>query len=361
MATLFPCTIVDATGKEVPWVNAKGDYVPPDKRAYPVNVPDQKFFLAGGGSGGIGPKPPELQGVMPLPSFLASLMQGVKPESFTPPFYADLPSMPEHERRVIFGLMVGQEGRTSLGYRDLTSGGFDPDKDMLQVYFGSRMPSGYRGWMVGPNGGMVPDWDLRGNLEGLYGAGRFLLAGEDCSNAATTGRYAGRKAADYAMTVDIGALNRGQIEDEKMRVYAPLNRKDGIDWKELNIGICRVMQDYCGDIKNEELLNIGLKWFQELRVSEAQTVWARNPHELMRTLETLNMLDNGEAVTHACLARKAGSAWLGFERIDCLGMDPPDWNKWITIRLEEGDVKVGEKPLQYWGDLEDNYEKHCGL
>ena len=194
MATLFPCSIVDASGKEVPWVNAKGEYVPPDKRAYPVNVPDQKLFLAGGGSGGIGPKPPELQGVTPVPQFLSAIMQGVKPEGFTPPFYADLPSMSDYERRVIFGLMVGQEGRTSLGYRDLTSGGFDPDKDMLQVYFGSRMPSGFRGLMVGPNGGMIPDWDLRGNLEGLYGAGRFLMAGEDCFQCRSHRKVCGQKS-----------------------------------------------------------------------------------------------------------------------------------------------------------------------
>ena len=163
------------------------------------------------------------------------------------------------------------------------------------------------------------------------------------------------------MSADTAELNRGHVEDEKRRVYAPINRKDGIDWKELNTGICRIMQDYCGDIKNGELLNIGLKWFMELRDSEAQTVWARNPHELMRTLETLNMIDNGEAVMHACLARKAGSVWLGFERIDYPETDPPDWNKWITVRFEDGNVKTGERPLHYWGDLESSYEKHCGL
>ena len=361
MATLFPCSIVDANGKEVPWVNAKGKPVPLDKRAYPVNVPGQKFILAGGGSGGLGPKPPELQGVMPLPSFVRSVMQGTKPEGFTPPFYADFPSMPPHERRVIFGLMVGQEGRTSLGYRDLTEGGFDPDKDMLQVYQGSRMPNGYRAWMVGPFGGMVPDWDLRGNLEGLYGAGRFLFAGEDCSNAAATGRYAGRKAAEYAMTVKEAEVDMDQVGQEKERVYAPITRKDGIDWKELNIGICRFMQDYCGDVKNEESLRLGLRWFDELRRAEAQTVYARNPHELTRTLETLNMLDNAEAVLHASLARKASSVWLGFDRLDYPELDPPENKKWVTVRLEDGSVKTGEKPIDYWGDLETNYEKHCGL
>ena len=361
MATLHPCSIVDSTGKEVPWVDAEGKSIPSSQRTYPVNVPGQNFFLMGGGSGGIGPKPPELQGPMIAPEFMKAMMAGMKPEGYTPPFYADLPSMSDHERRVIFGLMVGQEGMTSLGYRDLTAGGYDPDKDMLQVYSGSPMPRGYRGWSVGPNGGMVPDWNLRSSLEGLYGAGRFIFGGEDCSNAAATGRYAGRRAAEYALGADDMDVERKQIEDEKRRVYAPVLREDGIDWKELNIGICRIMQDYCGDWKNEELLNLGLKWFSELRNSEVHCVHARNPHELVRVLQTLNMLDIGEAIMHACLARKASSSWLGFDRIDYPEIDPPEWHKWITVRLDSGKVRVDEKPLEYWGNLEENYEKHCGL
>ena len=361
MATLHPCSIVDSKGKEVPWVNAKGESIPSDKRTYPVYVPGQKYFLMGGGSGNTGPMPPDLKGPMIAPEFMKVAMAGMKPAGYTPPFFADLPSMPEHERRVIFGLMVGQEGMTSLGYRDLASGGYDPDKDMLQVYSGSMMPKGYRCWSVGPNGGMVPDWNLRSSLEGLYGAGRFIFGGEDCSNAAATGRYAGRKAAEYALGADDVPIEREQIENEKRRVYAPVQKEDGIDWKELNIGICRIMQDYCGDWKNEELLHLGLKWFSELRDSEVKDVYARNPHELVKVHQTLNMLDIGEAIMHASLARKASSAWIGFDRLDYPEIDPSEWKKWITVRLDSGNVETGEKPIDYWGDLETNYEKHCGL
>jgi hypothetical protein len=48
------------------------------------------------------------------------------------------------------------------------------------------------------------------------------------------------------------------VEEEKARVYAPLKRKDGMEWKELNAGIGRIMQDYCGEFKSEESLKIGL-------------------------------------------------------------------------------------------------------
>jgi succinate dehydrogenase/fumarate reductase flavoprotein subunit len=250
---------------------------------------------------------------------------------------------------------------TSLGYKDLTAGGFDPDKDMLQVYSGSSMPKGYRGWGVGPNGGMVPDWDLKSNLDGLYGGGRFIFGVEDCAAAAATGRYAGRKAAEYALAVAPLDIDRKQVAAEKRRVYAPVEREEGIDWKELNVGICRIMQDYCGDWKSKELLDLGLQWFRELRVAEAQDVHARNPHELIKVLQTLNMIDIGEAIIHACLAREASSVWLGFERIDYPDMDPAQWHKWITVKLDAGRVVTGEMPIEYWGELEQNYQQHCGL
>lgn len=358
--TWYPCTIVDAKGKEVPWVNASGEYVPPEKRGYPVNVPGQKFFPSGLGRL-MGPANQNFRSAQ-----IILEKEGITPSAlpgFTPPFYSDLPSMSDQERRVIFGLMIGQEGRTSLGYRNLTQAGFEPGKDLLQVYPRGRGPANMRAILT-PSGGILQDWDLKSTLEGLYGAGRALLAGADCSTAAATGRYAGRKAAEYAMRAKEPIIKRNQVEEEKKRVYAPVRRKNGVEWKELNSGIVKIMQDYCGDIKSVELLNIGLKWFKELGEGEAQTACARNPHELMRTLECLNMITWGEAIMHACLARKASSAWLGFQRWDYPEVDPPEWQKWITVKLEDSKVKVGERPLDYWGtfdSLKESYEAHCGL
>ena len=57
----------------------------------------------------------------------------------------------------------------------------------------------------------------------------------------------GRKAADYALKAGEPVINRKQVEEEKVRVYAPVKRKDEIGWKELQAGICRIMQDYCGE------------------------------------------------------------------------------------------------------------------
>ena len=59
---------------------------------------------------------------------------------------------------------------------------------------------------------------------------------------------------------------------EKARVYAPIKRKEGIEWKELHAGISRMMQYFCSEYKTEKLLTMGLDALNEIEkdyVSEA--------------------------------------------------------------------------------------------
>jgi len=181
--TWFPCNIVDANGKEVPWVDKDGRVLKTvSERTRPV--PGQKFFVLNPGGA-----PYEVRN----PSLIPDLPERVRKGEFVLPFYADLPSMPEHERRAIFGLMVGNEGKTRVGiYEVYTKAGFDPDKDMLQAY-GMGFERGRGGvpqWRMG-GGRLVVDWDLKTNLEGLYAAGA-IGGGGGCAGASATGRYAGR-------------------------------------------------------------------------------------------------------------------------------------------------------------------------
>jgi succinate dehydrogenase/fumarate reductase flavoprotein subunit len=72
-------------------------------------------------------------------------------------------------------------------------------------------------------------------------------------------------------------------------------------------------------------------------------------------------------IMHASLARKASSEVLSFKRLDYPETDPTEWNKFVTIRLENGEVKAGELPLNYWllppyaPTYKENYEQHCSL
>jgi succinate dehydrogenase/fumarate reductase flavoprotein subunit len=96
---------------------------------------------------------------------------------------------------------------------------------------------------------------------------------------------------------------------------------------------------------------------KDLEQNEAAALYARNPHDLMRAQETLNVLSNAELVMQSCLARKASSQQLQFARLDYPDMDPPEWHKFITVWRDESGVKTGSLPIDYYGDLRDNYER----
>jgi succinate dehydrogenase/fumarate reductase flavoprotein subunit len=364
--TWFPCSIVDANGKEVPWVDRDGRTLKTvDERHVPA--PGQKFFIHSG------PQPYETLS----PRTIKDLPERIRKGEFQLPLYADLPGMPEQERRAIFGLMIGNEGKTRIVYQKYTEGGFDPDKDMLQAPI---MPPEYyvfeAWWRSYPlkqwqNGGghIVTDWDLKTTLDGLFAAGG--MAGSvnynGAGGASATGRYAGRKAAIYAEKNQHYELNRGQIEEEKRRIYAPIARETGTSWKDLRTGVARIMQDHCGEFISETVLNTGLDWLKGLGESEAKNLYARNPHELWRALESLNRITEGQMVMHASLARKASNSKLHFYRLDHPERDVVEWNKYITIRQKGGSVAVGELPLRYWllppnaPTYIENYNAHCAL
>jgi hypothetical protein len=109
-------------------------------------------------------------------SLAPDLPERIRKGEYVLPLYADLSRLPEQERRAIFGLMVGNEGKTRIPvYDTLTRAGFDPDKDMLQAPV--MPPEAYQSmnywagmdvphWRIWGGGGLVVNWDLKTNLDG---------------------------------------------------------------------------------------------------------------------------------------------------------------------------------------------------
>jgi len=344
----YACNIVDANGKQVPWIDRKDGHVL-NTIGERYRITPGEFFIFSGGA-------PNIQRE---PSLIPDLPERIRSGEFVLPLYADLPGMPELERRAIYGLQVGNEGCTRYGIYDVfVKAGFDPDTDMPQVPVLPPDQYFYVPWWIGMavrqwrggGGGLIFDWDLRTNLEGLYAAG-MQGAGGDHSMAAATGRYAGRKGAEYARKAAPCEMNSRQVEAEKERVYAPVKRESGMGWKELKAGLCRIMQDYCGEYKSERTLSMGIQWLESIRESEAAGVCARNPHELARSLECLNHITQGEMVLQAALARRGKNLPPGMQ----------------TIRLENGQVHASERQLRWWlkqpysAAYADNYLVHAGL
>jgi succinate dehydrogenase/fumarate reductase flavoprotein subunit len=352
--TWYGASIIDSTGKEIPYADRDGNILEKmEDRFLPSK--DQPFFLKGGA---IDNPKYAYDGPETLP-FSKMLKEGYKL-----PFYADLSILPETERKVIWGMMVGEEGKTQVPiYKNYKNAGFDPEKHVLQCYgtgwtSASFLPQERQ--LFGLPGGFLNDWELKTNIEGLFAAGDSLYASNCFGHAAATGYYAGRHASKYASKTSFIQIEQHQVEAEKNRVYAPLknNPETAIGWKELNMGIAKTMQNYCGEIKFDDLLNIGLLRLKEYEEKIVPNTYAYNPHELTRLLEVFDILTVSQIILHSCIARKTNSKALQFDRGDSSYNETEMDKKLITVKQVNDQIVIGEKPLGFFGNLKENYEKH---
>ena len=364
--TWYPATLVDSTGKEIPWVDRDGKELNSVEQRSRCQ-PGQTSFVA------MGPAPYEHKGY----EFAQDLPQRIASGEFRYPFYADLTSMPEYERNAIFGLMLCHEGKTRVPIlRNLGRSGFDPARDMLQANIvpPQVMKDNIGFWMNGyPGansdnvrevafinyGGLVVDWDTKTSLDGLYAIGNQVAGVEGASTAASLGRYCGRIVAKHQAD-SWTELDEAQIQREKERVYAPLANEEGPGWKEIQIGLCRVMQDYAGGTKTREIMETGLWWLDTIRNTELKQMCVRNPHELARGLECDVRLTAGEIILHNSLARESSSGALSFQRLDFPELVPPEQDCFVAVHQQDGQVCSEKLPLDFWlqGDNAPTYREN---
>ena len=349
--TWYAATMVDSRGVEIPYVDRDGNELKSIlERYYPAK--GQKFFLKGGV---IDEAKYEFRGPETVP------YDELEKRGYKLPFYADLSRMPEMERKVIWGMMVGEEGKTKIPIlKNYTKRGFDPKLHMLQSYGTGWKSAAFLGnerQLFGAPGGVMIDWDLKTNIDGIYAAGDQLFASDCCGHAAATGYYAGRKASEYSGTVGFGEYDIEETNKEMERLYAPLKIEDGIDWKELNMAISKTMQNYCGEIKSQELLEEGFGILEHYERDVVPRISCKNPHELMRAHEVFDILEVSKLIISSCLIRKSSSKALNFQRSDYPEISIEDEKYFITIKNEDGKIVKGKIPIDYYGDLKKEYEK----
>jgi succinate dehydrogenase/fumarate reductase flavoprotein subunit len=350
--TWYAASLIDSNGKEVPYADRDGNTLEGvSDRFKPAK--GQRFFMKGGN---IDNPKYAYEGPETLP--LSKMVE----EGYKLPFYADLSALPDHERKVIWGMMIGEEGKTKIPiYKNYKDAGFDPEKDVIQCYGSGWTSASFlpqERQLFGLPGGFLNDWSLSTNLAGLYVAGDSLFASNCFGHAATTGYYAGRHAAKFAQANSLLEIDLKQIESEKARVYAPLKNDphNSIGWKELNMGIAKTMQNYCGEVKRNELLNIGLSLLKEYEETVIPNTFAYNPHELVRLLEVFDILTVSQIILQACLARDTSSKPLCFHRGDSKETDLDKNNQFITVKQVDNQVLTSKLPLDYFGNLKENYE-----
>jgi succinate dehydrogenase/fumarate reductase flavoprotein subunit len=175
-------------------------------------------------------------------------------------------------------------------------------------------------------------------VPGLYSAGDESMGGISC--AATYGWIAGEHAAEYARDLPLAGEGgvKGEIEARKERIRTIQTRSEGPDWKEVNIALQQLMQDYAGTVRSETLLTAGLEYLHRIRRKVDRSMIAKNRWELTRCLETLNLLDLGELVFLGAQARKETRGL--HRRSDFPLTDPVMDGKEVVIQKKDGKACV---------------------
>ena len=218
---------MDNNGKEIPWEDTNGNRL---TSVAVRNLPTANQTYCGSTISD------NLKSVE-VPQLIRDLPDRIKKGEFELPLWADLPSMPEEERRSIWGMMIGNEGKSRYTVFDLyTREGFNPEKDMLMAPI--MVPEGYSsgGWFQGePNavkpwrsesfgcqGEVALDWNLMTSVVGLFAAGSS--GGLGVLVRVLVGFYAGNRAVEYGAKVSLGEVDEAQLASEIQRVYAPVRR-----------------------------------------------------------------------------------------------------------------------------------------
>lgn len=293
-----------------------------------------------------------------IPELVAKVREGVKNGEYELPFYGDFAGMKPEESNATWNMMLNEESTTKIMIKTMNEGGFDHTRDQVMNYDFIEMqtPPQYKDAAHG--GGILVDWDLKTTVDGLYAAGEAMFSPEDHSFAAATGRYAGRKAAAYVKTVEQGNVCEKQVKSEQERVLAPTKRSSGIEWKELHNGLSRAMQYFVSDNKTERLLNLGLEEIERIEENAIPQLYALDPHKLMRSLEDLNLIETAKIMIHAMKERRCTCKELSVERLDYPECSEEDLNNYLTLKLENGEVKTGKLPIRFWGNMKEQYEAH---
>jgi len=206
-----------------------------------------------------------------------------------------------------------------------------------------RHPVEFQVYHMVPEGKIWINESAETSVKGLYAAGDESMGG--IGPSATYGWIAGDNAAAYARGALPPDINRArdEIENKKAMVSEMRTRRGGPDWKETNIALQQIMQDYAGPVRSETLLKAGLSYLRRLKNKAAATMMARNPWELTRCLETLNLIDLGELVFIAANERKETRGL--HNRPDYPLTDPMLEGKGLFVK------QVGGEPVVEWRSI----------
>lgn len=230
------------------------------------------------------------------------------------------------------------EGDTSL-IESLDTQGVDLSRHMVE--FGS-----YENTLLG-NGIEIDEWG-RTCVPGLYAAGDCLgnFTGT-IGGAAVFGTLAGEDAARYTKEADTAVdVASHPVATACIDFYNMLlDRTSGASWKELNIAVNQIMDDYCSAYgkRSDSLLSAGLNNLEIIRRRAMEHLCCQNSHELVRALEAFDIMEIARIVLLSARERKETRGL--HKRADFTFTNPLLNQTFVTIQKQNGEDVVSIRPI----------------
>jgi succinate dehydrogenase/fumarate reductase flavoprotein subunit len=174
--------------------------------------------------------------------------------------------------------------------------------------------------------GVFVDEFARTTVPGLYAAGDMANVPHNYMlGAFTNGAVAGEDAAAFASENDLAPYDPADVAVEQDRALAPTRRDDGIPPNQIEYKTRRLVNDYLQPPKVTRKYQLAQDRFAEVRHDLETAMLARDPHELMRSLEAASILDCADMAAHASLFRTESRWGLYHHRVDFPERDDVNW------------------------------------
>ncbi len=194
------------------------------------------------------------------------------------------------------------------------------------------------------------------NLKGLFAAGEVAggvhggnrVGGNALAGINVFGAISGDSAAKLAQGNDLPSLSREEIEKERERVFAPMERGEGIKQVKIRRRLTKLMWDKVGIFRNEKDLQIALQEIKKMQREDVPKLYVEGKFtryniEWISTLEVSDMLLVSEMIARAALMRREsrGASY----RVDYPTLDNKNWFKNIVIKVEGDEMKLTAVPV----------------
>jgi len=231
---------------------------------------------------------------------------------------------------------------TTLGY----------DKDTLPDYLAQRGEDITKrplavdvseGLQCGPTNetgsGVKIDRHCASTVPGLF-AGGDAADHHRCVRGCVTGGFsAGKGAADYALKTNAIEIDPTPLRDAFDSFMAPLRRKTGLSYGEMEEVIGKVVSEHMAVGRTEMGLNIG---FEKLKGIESHIglLKAENFHELMRANETRSILQVAKIMNRAAEYRKESRIKPYHYRLDYSETDDQNWCGLVVVEKDGEGIRL---------------------